>query len=48
MWIANSLLLLTAIIWGGGFVAQRLGMDHIGPFMFNGIRFGIGSLILIP
>ena len=45
---ANYLLLLTALIWGGGFVAQRLGMQYIGPFIFNGFRFLIGGLTLLP
>ncbi len=45
----SQLLLLTAsIIWGFAFVAQRAGMDHVGPFLFNGIRFLLGSLSLIP
>ncbi|MDO5673827.1 MAG: DMT family transporter [bacterium] len=44
----NLLLLLVAMIWGFGFVAQRLGMDHLGPFMFNGIRFILGGLCLLP
>ena len=45
---ADILLLLTAAIWGFGFVAQRSGMDYIGPFAFNGIRFILGSLSLLP
>lgn len=45
---ANMLLLLTAIIWGLAFVAQRAGMEYIGPFTYNGIRFGLGSLSLTP
>lgn len=48
MFQANFLLFITAVIWGGGFVAQRLGMQQVGPFLFNGFRFLIGSLILIP
>jgi len=44
----DSLLLISAIIWGFAFVAQRLGMQHIGPFTFNAIRFMIGGLFLIP
>ena len=44
----DALLLLTAAIWGFAFVAQRLGMRLIGPFTFNGIRFGLGSLALLP
>jgi hypothetical protein len=45
---ADLLLLLTAIIWGFAFVAQRVGMSHMGPFTFNGIRFSLGALALIP
>jgi drug/metabolite transporter (DMT)-like permease len=45
---SDALLLLIAIIWGFAFVAQRIGMDYVGPFTFNGIRFALGSLILIP
>lgn len=45
---ANVLLLLAAAIWGFGFVAQRLGMDHLEPYAFNGIRFAIGALSLLP
>ncbi|MCG9711780.1 DMT family transporter [Shewanella insulae] len=42
------MLLLAAAIWGLGFVAQRLGMDHLEPFAFNGLRFVIGALSLLP
>ena len=45
---ADWLLLLTAVIWGSAFVAQRIGMDHVGPFLYNGIRFFLGALVLIP
>ncbi|WML37787.1 DMT family transporter [Clostridium sp. OS1-26] len=45
---ANILLLLTAAIWGLGFVAQRVGSQSIGAFTFNGIRFAIGNISLIP
>lgn len=44
----NLLLLLTALIWGISFVAQRAGMEYIGPFTFNGIRSLIGGIVLIP
>lgn len=47
--IRNSLLLvLTALIWGSAFVAQRKGGDVVGPFTFNGIRSFIGSAVLVP
>jgi drug/metabolite transporter (DMT)-like permease len=45
---ADLLLLLVALIWGFGFVAQRAGMEHIGPYAFNGIRFILGGLCLLP
>ena len=35
--------LLVAIIWGSGFVAQRLGMEQLGPFSFNAARSAIGE-----
>lgn len=43
---ANLSLLLVAIIWGSAFVAQRTGMQHVGPFAFNALRFAVGSLVL--
>lgn len=45
---ANLMLFITAVIWGGGFVAQRVGMQSMGPFVFNGFRFAIGALSLLP
>ncbi|MBN2538653.1 MAG: DMT family transporter [Deltaproteobacteria bacterium] len=47
-WKSDGLLLLTAIIWGTAFVAQRVGMDFVGPFTFNGVRFALGALVLLP
>lgn len=46
--MAEAALLLTAAIWGFAFVAQRRGMDHMGPFLFNALRFGLGCLPLLP
>jgi len=46
--LTSDLLLLTAAgIWGFAFVAQRIGMEVFGPFLFNGIRFILGSLLLL-
>ena len=45
---SNILLLIAAILWGFAFVAQRAGMEHVGPFIFNGVRFALGSISLIP
>lgn len=44
----SFLLLFAAVIWGSAFVAQSSGMDHVGPFTFNGIRSFLGSVVLIP
>lgn len=45
---AELLLLIAAIIWGSAFVAQRMGMAHVGPFTYNGVRFLLGALSLLP
>ncbi len=45
-WLANGLLLITAAVWGLAFVAQRVGMDYIGPFTFNAVRFALGAVVL--
>ena len=45
---SDVLLLLTAAIWGFAFTAQRAGMDHIGPFLYTGIRFLLGAAVLVP
>ena len=45
---ATVLLFLTAIIWGFAFVAQRVGAEFVGAFTFNGVRFFLGALSLIP
>ena len=41
-------LTLASAIWGFAFVAQRAGMEHVGPFTFNGVRFLLGSAVLVP
>ena len=47
---AASLLsaLLCTLIWGTTFIAQDTGMDEIGPFTFNAVRFFVGFLAIIP
>lgn len=46
-WRANFMLVVVTAIWGFGFVAQRVGMQHIGAFTYNALRFAIGSLALL-
>jgi drug/metabolite transporter (DMT)-like permease len=45
---SDLLLMLTAIIWGSAFVAQRVGMSYVGPLTFNGVRFALGTVVLLP
>jgi len=45
---SDFILLFVAVIWGFAFVAQRLGMEHVGPFTFNWLRFLLGCLSLLP
>lgn len=45
---ADLLMLLAAIVWGGGFVAQRFATKYLGLLAFNGIRFTLAGLILLP
>ena len=39
---------LTALIWGFAFTAQRIGGDYLGNFAYNGIRFMLGTVSLLP
>ena len=40
--------LLCTLIWGTTFIAQDTGMDDIGPFTFNSVRFFVGFLVISP
>ena len=50
--MSKSISLLSALIctfiWGTTFIAQDTGMELIGPYVFNGIRFFVGLLALVP
>jgi len=41
-------LVLCTLIWGTTFIAQDTGMDNIGPFTFNSVRFFVGFLAVSP
>ena len=41
-------LILCTFIWGTTFIAQDTGMDNIGPFTFNSVRFFVGFLAVAP
>jgi drug/metabolite transporter (DMT)-like permease len=40
-------MLVAAMIWGSAFVAQRLSLDAIGPFLFTGLRFLLGAAVVL-
>ena len=44
----DMLLLVAALIWGTGFVAQRKGMLYVEPMTFTGLRFLLGGIVLLP
>ena len=44
----NTALFLTALVWGSGFVAQRLGNEILPPMSFNSIRQIMAGLVLLP
>jgi drug/metabolite transporter (DMT)-like permease len=37
-----------ALLWGSAFVPQRVAAEHLGPFLFNGLRFLLGAMVLLP
>ncbi len=46
-YLSNGMLLITAILWGSGFIPQRLGADNLTPFTFNGFRYAMAGLTLL-
>lgn len=46
--VHGGMLALAAFIWGTAFVAQSLGMEHIGPCAFNAARSFVGCIVLLP
>jgi len=46
--LAVSLLVLTTMLWGFAFVAQKSAMDAMGPLTFSGVRYLLGSLAILP
>ncbi len=47
--LRSDLILLTvAVVWGSGFVAQRVAAAHLSPWTYNGTRFLLGALVVLP
>jgi drug/metabolite transporter (DMT)-like permease len=42
------MLLVVAVVWGSTFVTQRVAAGHIGPFLYNGLRFMLGAVTVLP
>ncbi len=45
---SSLILFVTALIWGFAFAFQSQGMEYMGPMTFNGVRFFMGGIVLIP
>ncbi len=45
---ADLLLLLTSFVWGSGFIAQRVAAPHLSIYFYNGGRFLLGALLILP
>jgi drug/metabolite transporter (DMT)-like permease len=45
---ADIILLLASLFWGIGFSAQRVGVTHIDPNYYNGLRFLLAGVVLSP
>jgi drug/metabolite transporter (DMT)-like permease len=45
---ADLSLITAAVLWGGSFVVQAVAVDALGVFLFNGLCFLLGGLVLLP
>ena len=41
-------LIICTFIWGTTFIAQDTGMDAIGPYTFNSVRFYVAFIVVMP
>ena len=46
--VANGLMCITAIVWGATFIAQKTGMETIGPMGFTFGRYLISAVVIVP
>ena len=46
--LGNGILFFVSIIWGVAFVAQSAGLEHVGPWTINSVRFFLGFIALLP
>ena len=45
---ADLILLLVAVIWGSAFAVQRVAAEYFDVFTFNGLRFLLAGVIMLP
>jgi drug/metabolite transporter (DMT)-like permease len=45
---ADLILLAVALVWGSGFAAGRVAANHLNVLLYNGARFLLGGLVLLP
>jgi drug/metabolite transporter (DMT)-like permease len=45
--VMNSMLLMTALLWGSGFVFRKMALTYMTPFFFNSMRFYIGFVFVL-
>src|SRR5579863_3795197 len=46
--LAMLMLIVTTILWGFAFVAQKSAMGTLGPFTFSAVRYALGALVVLP
>ena len=44
----TGFVFFASVLWGASFVTQKLAGQHMGAFTFNGVRFAMGSVVLLP
>jgi len=47
-WLDTVLAWYFVLIWGAGFLATKVGLQHAGPFTFLMLRYAIGVACMIP
>jgi drug/metabolite transporter (DMT)-like permease len=46
--IATLMLLVTTMLWGFAFVAQKSATHLMGPFTFSAVRYALGTIVILP
>lgn len=45
--IVNGMILMTALLWGSSYSVRKMGLEFMGPFFFNWLRFFAAFLFVI-